>query len=88
MASYVVILTYLAAVAAALALVYFFHAHWIWHVLSICLAFAIGLVPLPEAYRGPGADLVVGAAFLFLLFWGLGAIFVHHSPLRVRRHSV
>ena len=86
MASYIVILSYGAAVVAALALVYFFHAHWIWHVLSICAAIGIGLTPVPEAYQGPRTDLVVGTVFVFLVVWGLGALFVRHVPARVRHH--
>jgi hypothetical protein len=80
MASYLVMITYGATIALALALLYFFHSHWIWHVLSICLAIAIGLTPIPSQYQGPRTDMMVGAAFLFLLFWGLGAIFIHHPP--------
>lgn len=60
----------------ALALLYFFRPKaWYWHLLSVAAALAIGLTPFPEGWHSPTADLVVGAVFIFLFFWGAGAIF-------------
>ena len=73
-----VLLVFSAAVLLALSLLYFFHARWVWHVLSIAAAMAVGLTPPPENWRPP--DLLVGFVFLFLFVWGAGA------PLFWKRH--
>jgi hypothetical protein len=74
------------AAVLALALLYFFHANWYWHVASVSLALVIGLmppdrIPVPAAW-GTTRDLVVGAIFAFLAIWGLGAPLFrrHHQP--------
>jgi hypothetical protein len=78
-----VFLVYAGAAVLALALLYFFHAHWAWHVLGVVLALVIGLtppelIPLPAAW-GSTRDLMIGACFLGLIVWGLGApLFRHH----------
>ena len=71
----------------SLALLYFFHANWYWHVMSVSLALVIGLIPPPDMIPVPAAwgttrDLVVGAIFTFLVVWGLGAPLFrrHHQP--------
>ena len=74
------------AAVLALALLYFFHANWYWHVTSVSLALVIGLIPpdrIPvPAVWGPTRDIVVGAIFAFLAIWGLGAPLFrrHHRP--------
>ena len=69
-----VALCYGSALVLALFLLWYFGVkHWIWHVLSIALAFAIGLIPLPEAFNTPGMTLVIGWVFMFLFLWGIGA---------------
>lgn len=63
------------SILAALLLLYFFRPKaWYWHLLSVAAALAIGLTPFPEGWHSSTADLVVGAVFLFLFFWGAGAI--------------
>lgn len=62
---------YGAALALAVVLLFFFHARWFWHVLSVAAALGIGLTPLPPEWKVP--DLVVGFVFFFLLAWGVGA---------------
>lgn len=47
--------------------------HWYWHALSIVIAFAIGLAPLPEPWNRPELTLVVGWFFVAFLLWGLAA---------------
>ena len=81
-----VFLIYGGAAVLALALLYFFHANWYWHVLSVALALAIGLVPpnmipVPAAW-GPARDIMLGAIFTFLVIWGIGAPLFrrHHHP--------
>jgi hypothetical protein len=70
---------------AALSLLYFFGPKaWYWHLLSAAAALAIGLTPFPEGWHSPAADLVVGAIFIFLFFWGAGAIFFLGTR---RRHA-
>jgi hypothetical protein len=80
-----VFLIYGSAAVLALALLFFFHANWYWHVLSVGVALAIGLMP-PEIIPVPAAwgatrDILVGAAFVFLVVWGIGA------PLFRRHHQ-
>jgi hypothetical protein len=75
-------LVYGSAVVLALVLLYFFHTHWIWHVLSVVAALGFGMappdfIPLPTAW-GASRDLVIGFVFLFLITWGLGAPLFHH----------
>jgi hypothetical protein len=87
MASYVVMLSYGAAVLLALALLFFLEPiRWYWHVLSVAVAFAIGLTPLPEAWHGPANDLIVGALFLFLLTWGVCAPLFRKLRYHRERH--
>lgn len=73
MNSVLVMLVYGAALLVALALLYFFHASWYWHVLSVAAALALGLLPLPSEWRIP--DLLVGFVFVLLFAWGLAAPF-------------
>ena len=80
-----VFLAYACAAVLALALLYCFHAHWYWHVLSVVLAVGLGMVPaemipIPAAW-GVIRDVTVGCVFLFLIVWGLGA------PLFRRHHQ-
>jgi len=81
--STIVFSAYAASLILALLLLYWFHARWYWHVLSVALALAIGLAPPPEALAGrPVFDLVIGCLFVFLMVWGLGEIFVHRHHRR------
>jgi len=76
---------YGSSLLAALLLLYFFRPKaWYWHVLSVAAALVIGLTPFPEGWHSPAADLVVGTVFIFLFFWGAGAIFF----LGTRRRQV
>jgi hypothetical protein len=88
MASYVVMLSYGAAVVLALALLYFLEPiRWYWHVLSVAVAFAIGLAPLPAEWHGPANDLIVGAVFLFLFTWGVCAPLFRKFHHQRERHA-
>jgi hypothetical protein len=78
-------LVYTSALLVALVLLYFFHARWYWHVLSVIVALTIGflppnLIPLPLAW-GTTRDLIIGWVFVFLMAWGLCA------PLFRRNHG-
>lgn len=80
-----VFLVYACAAILALLLLYTFHAHWYWHVLSVLTALAIGLVP-PGMIPVPGTwgvarDITIGFVFIFLIVWGGGA------PLFRRHHQ-
>jgi hypothetical protein len=83
----VVMLVYGAALMIALALLYFFHARWYWHVLSLAAALAIGLTPLPPEWNIP--DLVVGFVFLLLFGWGFAAPFfrTHHAHRQLKHRA-
>ncbi|MGE5645017.1 MAG: hypothetical protein ACM336_04415 [Acidobacteriota bacterium] len=65
-----VALVYGSCLALAVALLYFFHARWYWHALSLAASLGVGLTPLPAEWKIP--DLLVGAVFVFLFVWGLG----------------
>ena len=67
---------YGAAALITLALLYFFRARaWYWHVLSVLVALAVGLIPIPPKYNTAQGTLVVGSVFVFLLLWGVSAPF-------------
>ena len=81
MPAWIVTSVYGFAIAAAVALLYFFGMRsWYWHALSVLLAIVIGLVPPPVTWQGPGYDLTIGAVCLFLFLWGA------LSPLFMKRH--
>jgi hypothetical protein len=81
MSSGVVLAAYACAAILPFVLLHFFGARaWYWHVLSICLAFALGFTPIPEQWRGPSVDLITGASFTLLLVWGVAA------PLYIPKH--
>ncbi len=82
MPAHVVFAVYGSCAVLALLLLYFFRARrWYWHVLSLLLAMGIGLMPPPERWQGPAADLTIGGIFLFLFLWGILA------PLFRKRHG-
>jgi len=86
-----VFVIYAGAAVLALALLYFFRTHWIWHVLSVALALALGVVPadrlpLPMSW-GTGRDVVTGSVFMFLMVWGLGAPLFHRHHHRETPHA-
>jgi hypothetical protein len=79
-----VFVVYGAAAVLALALLYFIHANWYWHVLSLVAALAVGfmpadMIPVPAAW-GTTRDILVGGVFIFLAVWGIAA------PLFRRHH--
>jgi hypothetical protein len=81
-----VLLIYGAMAVLALALLYFFHANWYWHILSVVVALAIGImppdmIPVPTAW-GATRDMIVGSLFTFLVIWGIAAPLFrrHHQP--------
>jgi hypothetical protein len=86
-----VFLVYGAMAVLALVLLYFFHANWFWHVLSVLVALAIGMVP-PEMIPVPAAwgatrDIILGALFTFLVIWGIAApLFRRHHQEGVTLH--
>jgi len=68
-----VALTYLAVVVAAAFLLWrFSHVRWYWHVLAVAVAFGLGFMPPLVKEQTILYDAALGAAFLFLLFWGAG----------------
>lgn len=81
MSSAVVVAAYGCAAILPFVVLHFFGARaWYWHVLSICLAFALGFAPIPEQWHDPALDVAIGAVFTFLLVWGVAA------PLFIPKH--
>jgi hypothetical protein len=81
-----VVLNYGVAFSLALVLLYFFHAAWYWHVLSVISALVLGLTPMPVQWQGPALDLGVGFVFTFLFIWGAAAPLFRHHPPTLRTH--
>ncbi len=78
------------AFLAAMLLLYYFHAPWYWHALSVAASVALGVTRFPPEWHSPEFDLMVGAAFVFLFFWGVGALFLHgahHGHHHKERHA-
>lgn len=72
-----VIAAYGASAVLALLVLFFSGAKsWYWHLLSVALALAVGLTPIPVKLNTPTMSLVVGSVFTFLLLWGVAAPFV------------
>jgi hypothetical protein len=82
--SIVVFILYGLSVLLALVLLYWFHARWYWHVLSVLAALAIGFSPPLPGWAGPSRDVAYGIVIMFLLVWGIGEPFLH----RFHSHSV
>lgn len=75
-----VLLVYLLAFAIPLYLLYRFHSRaWYWHVLAILAALGLGFFQRPAEWNTPMFDLALGAAFLFLIMWGLGGLLAFHT---------
>ena len=84
MSSTLVALCYGSAMLLALALLWHFGAKsWYWHTLSIAVAFAVGIVPMPQQLNTPEGTLCVGWVFIFLAVWGIAApafAWLEHHP--------
>jgi len=79
MFSMLAILIYLAAMAIPAWLLYHFGSEpWYWHALAVCAAVVAGFMPLPPQFSSAGYDLAIGFAFVFLLVWGIGGLFMIH----------
>ncbi len=86
MSSMIVVLSYLAALAAAVFLLWrFSHVKWVWHLAALAIAIGIGFMPPVKDLPGALYDLLIGSAFLFLLIWGVGeAVFrMLHLPRHI-----
>ena len=86
----IVVVVYGCSVALALLLLHLLGARaWYWHVLSLVLAFVIGLAPVPKTLHTPFNDLLIGSLFLLLLLWGICAPFFghHHGHHERPRHA-
>jgi hypothetical protein len=79
-----------AAVLSLFALWHFGVKKWYWHVLSLVIAFGIGLTRLPEPFNRPEWTLVVGWFFIFFFLWGFAAPLVsavlHGPKFHIRHH--
>jgi hypothetical protein len=74
-----VIVVYLLAFALPIYLLYAIHARpWYLHGLAVVAALALGLVEMPERWKGVTFDLAFGGVIVFLLVWGLGGLFPIH----------
>jgi len=71
------ILIYMAAMAIPAWLLYHFGSEsWYWHALAAAGGLLMGFIPLPAALSNPGYDLILGFAFVFLMVWGIGGLFM------------
>jgi hypothetical protein len=71
------ILIYMAAMAMPAWLLYYFGSEaWYWHVLALFTGLGLGFIPLPAVFSKVGYDLAVGFAFVFLMVWGIGGLFM------------
>lgn len=90
MSPLLVALSYAAAIAFSLSLLWRFGAsHWYWHLLSLVAAVAIGVTPLPPRFNDPAMTVLVGVVFLFLFFWAVGGPVValkRHPPKWLHHH--
>lgn len=86
----IVLTTYAVTLVVAAYLAWHFRAvSWYWHVASIIIAVAIALMPPLPAWRGPGYDLLTGAAIVFFFVWGAGFFverLAHHAWSRATSH--
>jgi hypothetical protein len=48
-------------------------SRWYLHVLSVVLALALGLAPIPAKLNTPQMSIVIGVVFFFLFLWGIAA---------------
>jgi len=70
------ILIYMAAMAIPAGLLYYFGSEpWYWHVFAILAGLVMGFVPMP-ALSNQSFDLLLGFAFVFLMVWGIGGLFM------------
>ena len=84
----IVFLVYIGAFGLALLLLFELRTvRWPWHLLSIAAALAIGFMPPVISSPGPTYDLVVGACFLILMVWGIGAPLFHHHHGHAHIHA-
>jgi hypothetical protein len=73
------VLVYTAAMVIPIYLLHRFHTQsWYWHMLAVGASMALGLAPVPLEFQGQGFDLLLGFAFVTLLFWGAGGLIVYH----------
>ena len=87
MSSMWAVLVYTAAMAIPIYLLHQFHTQaWPWHVLAVIASIVLGLTPVPQAFQGPGFDLLLGFVFVALLFWGAGGLIVYH-PGHHQKHA-
>ena len=81
MSGIIVFLVFGVSLCLAVLFLYLFRERaWYWHVLSVVLALALGLMPgdlIPANLRSQTTDLVVGFVFLFLMVWGVGGMLLH-----------
>jgi hypothetical protein len=71
--------------AAVLALVFLYLSGpqaWYWHLLSLAVALAIGLTPIPPRWNTSEINLVIGFFFVLFSLWALAAPFVRRRRRR------
>jgi hypothetical protein len=71
-----VLLSYAGAFVLAVLCMYLFgQVRWYWHVLAICVALGLGLMPPVPGWQSPGFDVIFGSLFIVLFVWGVGEPF-------------
>jgi hypothetical protein len=77
MSGFIPILIYMAALAIPAWLLYHFGSEsWFWHALAIFAGLLLGFMPMPVLFSQPGYDLMIGFAFISLMVWGIGGLFM------------
>ena len=71
------------ALLAVLLLFFSGPKRWYWHILSLAVALAVGLTPIPVKWNTAQMSVVIGVVFLFLFLWGGAAPFF----LKCRRRA-
>jgi hypothetical protein len=85
MSNSIVALVYLLSVVAAVYLLWrFSHVRWYWHALAAAAALIIGFMPPLTAEATAVYDMLIGAAFLLLIAWGLGEL--AFKAFHIHRH--
>jgi len=82
MSGMLAVLIYLIALGLPLWILHRFGSMpWLWHVLAVGAAVALGFLPTPAEFKGIAMDLLFGFVFIFLMVWGIGGLVIYRPHL-------
>lgn len=88
MSAVIVLSVYAAALVLAVAILYLQPSiSWLWHLLAVAAAIALGMMPIPAGWAGPSTDLMIGGVFTLLFVWGMGGIVMHVFHIHREKHA-